>query len=73
MFLQPGAEILVAQNGPAVAEIVKNISPQAAKAIGDAGRRRILAEHTYRHRAIEVDVLLREIQGSLPSAQKVYA
>jgi spore maturation protein CgeB len=73
MFLQPGSEILVARDGADVADIVQNVPPETAKAIGNAGRSRILAEHTYRHRAMEVDVLLRELQENVPSAQKVYA
>jgi spore maturation protein CgeB len=73
MFLKPGREILVAQHGLEVAEIVQNVSAADARAIGDAGRSRVLAEHTYRHRAMEVDLILRELQSSLASVQKVYA
>lgn len=73
MFLQPGTEILVAQDGAEVADIIRNVSPQMITEIGNAGRNRILAEHTYRHRAIEVDLLLHQLQDRLTSAQKVYA
>jgi spore maturation protein CgeB len=73
MFLQPGREILVAQDGAEVADIVQNVPAAEAKAIGNAGRSRVLAEHTYRHRAMEVDSILRELHPSSPAIQKVYA
>jgi spore maturation protein CgeB len=72
-FLRPGWEILVAQDGAEVAEIVRNVSNERAREIGDAGRRRILAEHTYAQRAQQVDSLLRDLQNEQRSSQKVYA
>ena len=60
MFLQPDVEILVARDGRDVAAHVGALTPARARAIGDAARRRILAEHTYARRAVDVDALLRE-------------
>jgi spore maturation protein CgeB len=57
-FLQPETEVLVATNGEAVAEIMRNLSPERARRIGAAARRRILAHHTYAHRAQQVHALL---------------
>jgi spore maturation protein CgeB len=57
-FLEPDAEILVAGSGEEVAEQLGALSPAGARAIGDAARRRILAKHTYQHRASEVTRIL---------------
>jgi len=57
-FLEPGAEILVARDGAAVAAHLEALDPARAREIGEAARRRVLAEHTYRHRAREVEALL---------------
>lgn len=57
-FLEPGHEILVARDGDEVAEHVRSLSPERAREIGRAAQRRVLAEHTYRHRAIQVDGIL---------------
>lgn len=57
-FLEPGEEVLVAKDGPEVAEHVRRLTPERARAIGGAARRRVLAEHTYEHRAQQVEELL---------------
>jgi spore maturation protein CgeB len=53
-FFEPGREILVASNGPAVAEILARLRAADARRIGEAARARALAEHSYEQR---VDVL----------------
>jgi spore maturation protein CgeB len=58
LFLEPGTEVLVAADGAEVAEHVAALTPARAAGIGGAARRRILAEHTYAHRAAEVETLL---------------
>jgi spore maturation protein CgeB len=55
MFLEPGREVLVADDGAAVAAIVRGIGEAEARRIGAAARRRVLAEHTYRDRALAVE------------------
>lgn len=57
-FLEPGEEVLVAHNGDDVAGLVASLGPERARKIGAAGRRRILAHHTYAHRAAQVEGLL---------------
>lgn len=57
-FLDPGAEVLVAADGAAVAAHLDALTPAAARAIGAAARRRVLAEHTYVHRARTVELAL---------------
>jgi spore maturation protein CgeB len=59
MFLEPGREALVARDGAEVAELVRWLLPEKARAIGAAARKRVLAEHTYDHRARQVDAVLR--------------
>jgi spore maturation protein CgeB len=58
LFLEPGREVLVCRDGDEVAHTIANLSGQRAKEIGAAARRRILAEHTYAHRARQVDAIL---------------
>jgi spore maturation protein CgeB len=58
-FLEPGREVLMAESGEAVADIVRELSPDMARRVGAAARRRLLAEHTYARRAEQVEALLR--------------
>lgn len=57
-FLQPGHEVLVANDGEEVARILRNLTPERARQIGEAARRRVLDEHTYARRARLVEALL---------------
>jgi spore maturation protein CgeB len=54
-FLAPGREVLVAEDGAEVARILGSLAPERARAVGLAARARVLAEHTYDHRAREVE------------------
>lgn len=58
-FLIPGEEVLVARTGQDVADLLAELTPERARSIGDAARRRVLAEHTYELRAKQVDELFR--------------
>ncbi|HEY7298788.1 MAG TPA: glycosyltransferase [Xanthobacteraceae bacterium] len=58
LFLEPGAEVLLASDGESVAEIIMRLSIAEARRIGRAARSRILAEHTYDHRALQVIAVL---------------
>jgi len=58
LFLEPGREVLVARTGAEVAEHVRELTPQRALAIGAAAYRRVLAEHTYAHRAAQLEEVL---------------
>jgi spore maturation protein CgeB len=58
LFLEPGDEVLVAEDGAAVAAHVAGLTPDRARAIGHAARRRVLGEHTYAHRAELVETVL---------------
>ena len=65
-FLEPGREVLVARDGREVAEILRSLTPDDARRIGERARARVLAEHTYDHRAREVLALL--LPGAAPEA-----
>ncbi|HWI41899.1 MAG TPA: glycosyltransferase, partial [Verrucomicrobiae bacterium] len=49
--LEPGREVLVADSGAEVAAILEGLTAEQAREIGRAAYRRVLAEHTYAHRA----------------------
>ncbi|HEX3878972.1 MAG TPA: glycosyltransferase [Bryobacteraceae bacterium] len=58
LFLEPEREVLVAHDGSEVAEHLEALTPARSRAIGEAAYRRVLAEHTYAHRAAEVEAVL---------------
>jgi hypothetical protein len=45
----------VARDGDAVARHLRELTPARARAMGDAARARVLDQHTYAIRAIEVE------------------
>lgn len=59
-FLEPGREVLVGASGEEVAAHLDALDRVTASAIGAAARRRILAGHTYAHRADQLDLILDE-------------
>lgn len=60
-FLEPGREILVANDGPGVVDALAALNTADAQRIANAARRRILAHHTYANRAAQVDHFLNGI------------
>jgi spore maturation protein CgeB len=54
-FFEPGAEIIVAADGDDVRRTLAGTGEARRRAIGRRARRRVLAEHTARHRAIELE------------------
>jgi len=67
-FLTPGEEVLVARDGGDVARHLSDLTPERAKRIGAAARKRVLAEHSYRLRAEQVDRLFRAEQARMREA-----
>jgi spore maturation protein CgeB len=57
-FFAPGREILIARDGGDVAEYLQTLTTERARAIGQAALERVLSEHTYAHRAVQVDAVL---------------
>jgi spore maturation protein CgeB len=59
MFLQPGEEVLVVRDGKDVAEVLQSLNAEDAERIGQAALHRILSEHTYDRRAVQLDHVLK--------------
>lgn len=57
-FLEPDTEILVARGGGEVLDYLRELTPRRAGDIGQAAYRRVLAEHTYAQRAVQVEGVL---------------
>lgn len=60
-FLAPDEEVLVACDGREVAEHLQQLDAAAARAIGARARKRMLAQHTYAHRAVQVEQALLDL------------
>src|SRR5689334_6447460 len=72
MFLEPDREVLVAGTGNEVIEIMRRLTPERARSIGQAAMRRVLAQHTYAHRADQLEQLLAtDFQESRPVTTKL--
>jgi spore maturation protein CgeB len=57
-FLAPDREVLVAHDADDVVRHLRELEDGRAREIGEAALRRVLAEHTYEHRALELQELL---------------
>ena len=60
-FLEPGREVLVAEDGAGVADLLDGLDPERARAIGEAALERVLAGHTYDRRAAQVEAVLEAV------------
>jgi spore maturation protein CgeB len=65
MFLEPDREVLVAEDGEQVAEHLRRLTPERAREIGRAAYARVLAEHTYAHRADQLEKVLEGKTGKV--------
>ena len=63
LFLEPDEQVLVARDGKDVAEHLATLTPERARAIGDAALRRVCRDHTYELRAAEVDRVLQRMRA----------
>jgi spore maturation protein CgeB len=63
LFLEPGTEILVARDGQDVSELMAGLSREEARSIGERALARVLAQHTYRHRAEQADQVFRTLRA----------
>jgi spore maturation protein CgeB len=59
LFLKPDEEVLVARDGQDVGDILGGLTSEHAAVIGRRALARVLTEHTYDHRAEEVDAIFR--------------
>lgn len=69
LFLEPGTEVLLASNGQAVTQIMERLSEPEARRIGETARSRILAQHTYDHRARQVMAVLAGAMAASEAAE----
>jgi spore maturation protein CgeB len=67
-ILAPGREVIVARDGRDVAEALEGLTPERARAVGEAARARVLAEHTYDLRATQVEAVLVEMAARRTAA-----
>jgi spore maturation protein CgeB len=67
-ILAPGREVIVARDGRDVAEALEGLTPERARAVGEAARARVLAEHTYDLRATQVEAILVEMAARRTAA-----
>jgi spore maturation protein CgeB len=58
LFLAPDKEVLVAASGSQVAEHLARLTPERARLMGQAAHQRVLNEHTYAHRAVQLEKVL---------------
>jgi len=58
LFLEPGREVLVASDGDEVAHHLERLSTRRARQIGEAARKRTLAQHTYDQRVTQLESIL---------------
>jgi spore maturation protein CgeB len=63
LFLEPEREVIVVRDGHDLAEQIRTLDPERARAIGAAARRHLVSEHTYRHRAEQLAALLGPLHG----------
>ena len=68
-FLEPGSEVLPVTSAEDVIAVVSDLTPQRAKEIGQAARRRILAQHTYAHRAEKLHEIFARGVTAVPHVQ----
>jgi spore maturation protein CgeB len=59
-FFEPGTEILVANSGEEVKALLSSLTKEKAEEIGKASLKKVLAAHTYTHRAAELDNILKQ-------------
>jgi spore maturation protein CgeB len=62
-FFDPGREILLASSGRDVAQLVSEMTPERAHALGQAAKTRALAEHTYARRVDTLEAALAALQA----------
>jgi spore maturation protein CgeB len=58
LFLEPDREVLVAADGDGVAAHVAGLDRRRAEHVGAAARRRVLAQHTYAQRVLQLEAVL---------------
>ncbi len=65
-FLEPGREVLVARDAEEVIAHVQSLTESRARTVGKAALARVLADHTYAHRALQLETVLAAHQRLWP-------
>jgi spore maturation protein CgeB len=68
LFFEPEREILVARDGEDVAKLLRGLTSERARAIGEAAYRRVLADHTYEARVRTLEAVLGGRETALEKA-----
>ncbi len=66
-FLDPAREAIVVANGEELTEQLQRLTPERAREIGRAARQRLLASHTFLHRAEQLERVFEANAGRLVS------
>jgi spore maturation protein CgeB len=70
-FLEPGREVLVAANGDEVAAHLEALTEDRARTLGERAAARMRAEHTYAHRALDVEAALGDTRRTARTAAAI--
>jgi spore maturation protein CgeB len=70
-FLEPEKEILIAHSGDDVARLVRDLTSDRARIIGEAARQRVLTGHTYERRGTLVESVLEDTLSLMPAAMEM--
>lgn len=62
-FLEPGTEVLLVHDGDEVAGTLAVLDAQTASVIGRRARQRVIAQHTYAHRAAQFEAVLEGVDA----------
>lgn len=69
-FFEPDEEIIVVKSGQDVEKILSELTPEKATKIGKAAYRKVLAEHTYEHRAELLEsVITKKLSGAAKTVE----
>jgi spore maturation protein CgeB len=61
-LFEEGKEIFIARSSEEMVEILESVTPEEAKAVGEAARRKVLDAHTATHRALELIAYYEEVK-----------
>jgi spore maturation protein CgeB len=62
-LLEPGREVLLADSRAEVESHLDALTPERRMAIGSAARKRVLSEHTFAHRAAQLNCVLERVRS----------
>jgi spore maturation protein CgeB len=71
LFLTPDSEVLVARDGQDVADHLAALTPDRARAIGQAALARVKRDHSYALRGAQVDAILRDALAARATANEM--